>query len=79
MPTAVAIAARASSIPRPGSLARTRAPSPSVRAIVVSATNLGSRVVSKTPAAAPSRTMSDAEQRELLPEQPLVRALVVAG
>ena len=100
IPTAVAIVLRASSIPRMGSPASTRPPRPSVSATAVSAISLGSSVVSKTPAATPSRTMSatrdvevlvelgpdlgevrvaDAEKRQLLPEQPLVGTLLIAG
>ena len=100
IPTVVAMVARASSIPRLGSLARTRAPSPSVSATAVSASDRGSSVVSKTPAASALADdvgrggvevlvevgadlgevrVADAQQGQLLPEQPLVRALLVAG
>ena len=96
----VAIVARASSSPRLGSPARTRAPSPSVRATAVSARDLGSSVGVEDPGGEALADdvghggvevlvelgpdlgevrVADAEQGQLLPEQPLVRELLVAG
>ena len=88
------------SSPRLGSLARTRAPSPSVSATAVSARALrvergvedpggdaladdvghgGVEVLVELGADLGEVRVADAQQGELLPEQPLVRALLVAG